>query len=290
MSPQPFPLRRSVPISRQPAKPSTFDLTAITGIITAVTVLAFAQSALFVVGVSIGLGLELTVYMQPWDYVVITPAWIWAVFLILPVPIAYSYLPDLFIMYDAAAAALFKAGKQLRNGFWGKFRLWYGYAIWVLLLLIIFATVGRILSAVAAQQAPSPPLRIWHFLAAFGPPLLSFRFFMWLFPKLYRPALMIYKNLVFSIVATLLIAAPFFGFFYFADLAVNYDVLTRITLRAEVGERGAIPYNRMVIGTILFRLTDSLLVLSPKGNAKILQPRSLIVIPLSEVRLVEATH
>jgi hypothetical protein len=92
MSPEQIPL-----IGRKTDNPITFDFTAITGILTAVTMFAFVLSVHFVEGVGMGIGLDLALYMQPLDYVVITPYWIALVVYALFLVIAMIYYRCVFL-------------------------------------------------------------------------------------------------------------------------------------------------------------------------------------------------
>jgi len=89
------PKIRFIQRKRTPEQSKRFDLSVATGIITLVTILAFAESAVYTIGLSSGLGVDLTPYMQPLDYVKITPAWAVPMCLVLSVFVVFTHL-DLF--------------------------------------------------------------------------------------------------------------------------------------------------------------------------------------------------
>lgn len=274
----------------------TFNLTAITGILTSVTIFAFVESVLFAIGMTFGLRLDVMVYMQPWDYVVITPYWLGIVLLSFPILIAMAYYPDFLFNYgnkefyfrrERSLIQLFKQFYRTK-ALWPKILLllqrWRGPIIWIVMLVFMGLVIRKASHNLA--RAPLPPVREWNFVAAFLPPLLSFRFFTWLLPQLPLRLPLLYKTLILPLIASLWLTAFLDGQFWFSMLALDSTALTRISLKAETGDH----YNRIVRGTILLRLTDRLLVLSPNGDSKTLQPRSLTGIPLTEVRLIEATQ
>jgi hypothetical protein len=281
-------------------KSRNLDLTAITGILTAITILAFAESAIFVYGVTLGLGLDLTIYMQPWDYVIITPSWLWTVLFILPWMIAFTFLDVLFKKYAKGVEQLTKpslakphrimGARNRLNLFLGLLEGWWGRLIW-----IAFAIFVSIVLHKTSRFLPIHPTPIqlipWQFWAGFGPPALSVRFFVWLFRKFHLPVSLPYKNLLLALLASLSIAALTYGYFYFALEALTSTASTRISLKAENNDNFPLYMNRIIRGTILFKLTDRLLVLSQISDSKKLRRnRSIIVIPLTEVRLIEATQ
>jgi hypothetical protein len=135
-------------------------------------------------------------------------------------------------------------------------------------------------------QPPIRPLILWSLLPGFGPPILWFCFLAWLLEKSEIPVPVLYKKIIIPLFVGLWVAAESFGHFPFSMVALDSTALTQISLKAEAEDH----YDRTVRGTIFFRLTDRLLVLSPKGNCKTLQRRTLTVIPLTEVRIIQATQ
>jgi hypothetical protein len=274
--------------------PRTFHLGEITGVLATITMLAFTESALFVYGVATGIGLDLTIYMQPLDYVIITPSWLWQVVFLLPCVICIFYLDILLKIEWRVLNEFAQRTKRfvkrlhplsLRNRFGYVMAFACGPLVWIGVAIFVMIAISRTSGILSIRPTPITSIPL-HFWAGFGPPALAVRLFVWLLRKYHFLGRPPYLRLLLAFIASLPIAALTYGHFDYAVEAITSKASTHISLKAEAGEH----YDRTVRGTILFRLTDRLLVLSPEEDSKTIRPRSIIVVPLAEVRLIEATQ
>jgi hypothetical protein len=308
------PKIRFIQRKRTPEQSKRFDLSVATGIITLVTILAFAESAVYTIGLSSGLGVDLTPYMQPLDYVKITPAWAVPMCLVLSVFVVFTHLD---LLYSAETHFLDVTLKPvldrvIRKNLFHESHGWrerirrflsllsrsLGYVAWIasfLLLMLAIKKANRFAGHVVHQLPESKQIAhgqtivLLALLAACGPAALFARGLTWYARNFRFPVLLGFRRGV-SLVALAIftIAAYNYGYYY-RPVAIRLEAITRIVLKTEKADEHnpPLPTATIVEGKLLCQLADRLLLLSDQLITPTQKRPRLIVIPLSEVRSIQ---